>query len=131
MDSLGAIAELIQNNDDFLVAAHVSPDGDALGSALALALSLKSMGKRAQTVCEDAVPHIYEFLPGAADVLRPENAAIARVAVAVDCADAQRLGSALPLFRAAEKTVNIDHHATNAGYADYNCVERAGATGEL
>lgn len=130
MDSLGAIAELINQNDDFLVAAHVSPDGDTLGSALALARALARLGKRAQAVCEDAVPHIYEFLPGAADMLRPENARPARVAVAVDCADAQRLGSALPLFRAAEKTINIDHHETNNAYADYNFVEKAGATGE-
>lgn len=131
MDSLSPIAELIRENDHFLVIAHVSPDGDTLGSALALSLSLKRMGKRVQTVCEDKVPHIYEFLPGAQEVLRPENAAAARVAIAVDCADAQRLGSALPLFRAAEATVNIDHHATNSGYADRNCVEKAGATGEL
>ncbi|HWQ59193.1 MAG TPA: bifunctional oligoribonuclease/PAP phosphatase NrnA [Clostridia bacterium] len=131
MDALSSIAELIEQNDDFLVLAHVSPDGDTLGSALALARMLISMGKRAQCVCEDAVPHVYEFLPGASSVLRPEEARHARVAIAADCADAERLGSALPLFNAAQARVNIDHHATNRGYAQYNYVEKAGATGEL
>ena len=50
----------------------------------------------------------------------PEEAKAARIAIAIDCADAERMGGALPLFRAAEHTINIDHHMTNTAYADMN-----------
>ncbi len=132
MDSLEAIAALLKENDDFLIISHVSPDGDTLGSALALAHMLESLGKQAQVVCADKVPHIYGFLPGALDILLPEQARAARVAIAVDCADAQRLDTALPLFEAAETSCNIDHHMTNTQYADFNYIQgKAAATGEL
>lgn len=132
MDELASIAKIIKENDDILIIAHVSPDGDTLGSALALARMLAKAGKRIQIVCEDRVPDIYRFMPGAADVLLPENAKKARAAVAVDCADAGRLGAALPLFRAAEVTCSIDHHFTNTEYAGLNYVNgNTAATGEL
>lgn len=132
MEALGSIAEIIRKNDDFIVIAHVSPDGDTLGCALALSGTLARLGKRVQTVCENRVPHIYEFLPGARGILTPENAQTASVAIAVDCADAERLGSAQPLFRAAQITCNIDHHFTNSEYAALNDVNgSAAATGEM
>lgn len=132
MDALRSIAQIILQNDDFLIIAHVSPDGDTLGCAFALAGTLARLGKRVQTVCENRVPHIYEFLPGAQGILTPGDAKEARVAIAVDCADAERLGSAQPLFRAARITCNIDHHFTNSEYADHNYVDGAtAATGEM
>ncbi len=132
MDALKAIAALIKENDDFLIISHVSPDGDTLGSVLALAHMLEVLGKRVQAVCADRVPHIYGFLPGASRMLLPAQARAARVAIAVDCADAQRLDAALPLFEAATVTCNIDHHMTNTEYAAYNYVRgKAAATAEM
>jgi len=132
MDALRSIAQIILQNDDFLIIAHVSPDGDTLGCALALAGTLARLSKRVQAVCENRVPHIYEFLPGAQGILTSGDAREARVAIAVDCADAERLGSAQSLFRAARITCNIDHHFTNSEYADHNYVDgAAAATGEM
>ncbi len=132
MDSLRAIAALIKQEDDFLLIAHVSPDGDTLGSVLALARAIEALGKRVESVCADPVPHIYAFLPGAEAVRLPGEAKPARVAIAVDCADAQRLGDAYALFEAAQFRCNIDHHITNTQYAHMNCADaRAAATGEL
>jgi len=101
----------LRANDDILLIAHVSPDGDTLGSSFALFGALQDLGKRVQVVCEDPVPAIYRFLPFSDQLLLPAQAR--------------------PLFRAAKATLNIDHHGTNDRYADENFVQKAGATGEL
>ncbi len=131
-DSLRAIAEHIQNNDDFLLIAHTSPDGDTLGCVLALCEAMRGMGKRVQVVCEQTVPRIYRFLPGSQRVLLPQQARPAPHTVALDCADAERMGAARALFEAAQTACNIDHHMTNRAYAGLNAVDGdAAAAGEL
>ena len=116
--------------DSFLLIAHVSPDGDTLGSCLALQWLLRQLGKAARVVCDDPVPHLYGFLPGAEDVLPGDAAGDAQAFVAVDCADEARAGR--PWQRAGEKpTLCIDHHITNPGFAQVNYVEDCAATGEL
>ena len=67
-------AEFIKNHNDFTLISHVSPDGDTLGSALALYQGLLVLGKKAQIVCADAVPAIYRFLPCSNEVIPPEKA---------------------------------------------------------
>lgn len=121
----------LQQHDDFNLIAHISPDGDTLGSSLALFHGLTRLGKRAQVVCADEVPPLYRFCPHAEQVLPPARARQTAAAVAVDCADRLRTGACAALFERAAHTLNIDHHGTNAGFAQVNWVERAGATGEL
>ena len=121
----------LRTYDDILLIAHVSPDGDTLGSSFALYGALLELGKRAQVVCEDPVPAIYRFLPYSDQLIPPEQAKPAEAVVCVDCADVARAGRCEPLFRAAKATLNIDHHGTNDRYADENFVQKAGATGEL
>ncbi len=121
----------LRAHDDILLIAHVSPDGDTLGSCFALYGALVGLGKNAQVVCEDPVPAIYRFLPFSEQLVQPEKARPVDAVICVDCADAARAGSCEPLFRAAKHTLNIDHHGTNARYAQENFVQRAGATGEL
>lgn len=131
-DALQQIAGLIKEKDGFTVITHISPDGDALGSSLALFGALLQMGKRVQVVCQDAVPHAYRFLPWAEKVLQPENAQETEYVISVDCADRERLGTAIALFANAKETVNIDHHGTNIGFAAYNAVDpKAAAAGEI
>lgn len=132
MDELAAVVNFIRQNDDITVVAHIAPDGDCLGSALALTHALQRMGKRARAVCADPVPHIYAFLPGASAVLAPQNLEAPSAAFAVDCADAMRMGAAAKLFAGAKRTCSIDHHGTNTAYAGINHVEdSASATGEI
>ncbi len=131
-DVLRSIAAFIKENDGFTVIAHTSPDGDTLGASLALYGTLKRMGKRAEIVCEQPVPHVYAFLPGAEAVQLPEQAAGMENAIAIDCADLARMGAAGRLFQAAKRTCNIDHHITNDSYAAFNAVDaEAAATGEI
>lgn len=118
-------------HDDILLIAHISPDGDTLGSSLALFRALRKMGKCVQVVCTDPVPESYRFCVGAEEFLLPREAHQADAVVTVDCADVLRTGDCKPLFDGARDTLNIDHHGTNRGYAKNNYVRRAGATGEL
>ena len=120
----------LKEHTDFLLVAHVAPDGDTLGSCLALQRLLCQLGKRARVICDDPVPHLYAFLPGADQVLPGDAAVDAEALVAVDCADAGRAGT--PWQRAGEKpTLCIDHHITNIGFAQTNYIEDCAATGEL
>ena len=82
----------LRANDDILLIAHVSPDGDTLGSSFALFGALQDLGKRVQVVCEDPVPAIYRFLPFSDQLLSPEQARPAEAVVCVDCADVARAG---------------------------------------
>ena len=120
----------LKEHIDFLLIAHVAPDGDALGSCLALQRLLRQLGKQARVVCDDPVPHLYAWLPGAEDVLLGNDAIDAEAVVTVDCADAGRAGT--PWGCASGKpSLCIDHHVTNPGFADVNYIEDCAATGEL
>lgn len=116
--------------DSFLLMAHVAPDGDTLGSCLALQKLLQQLGKQAWVVCDDPLPHLYAFLPGADGLLAPDAAVDVQAFVAVDCADVGRTGSQWD--RVGERpSLCIDHHITNPGFADVNYIEDCAATGEL
>lgn len=122
----------ISRSSTFSLLTHVSPDGDTLGSALAMHILLKSMGKTSEVVCEDPVPHIYGFLPCADVVKLPQDAVGYECAIAMDCADAQRFKRSVFIFRGARLTMTMDHHFTNRGYADTNFIRGgASATSEL
>ena len=121
----------LRTHDDILLIAHVSPDGDTLGSSFALYGALLELGKHAQVVCEDPVPAIYHFLPFSDQLITPEKARPAEAVICIDCADLARTGRCEPLFQAANATLNIDHHGTNDRFAEVNYVQKAGATGEL
>ena len=129
---LASIARLIEENNDFTLIMHVSPDGDAIGSACALRLALMAMGKRVQAVCDGDVPRIYRFLEGAEDIIKPDDARVTSAAIAVDCADEGRMGAADEIFAQAKHTANIDHHVTNTMFAQHNAVEaHAAAAAEV
>ena len=120
----------LKEHTDFLLVAHVAPDGDTLGSCLALQKLLQQLGKQAWVVCDDPLPHLYAFLPGADGLLAPDAAVDAQAFVAVDCADAGRAGTIWQ--RAGERpSLCIDHHVTNPAFAQVNYIEDCAATGEL
>ena len=107
-----------------LLFGHVSPDGDTLGSVLALKLRLQRMGKKVQAMIDGFVPSYLAFLPGAEQLLGPQSSLEPfDLALAVDVASADRLGKCEELFCTAEKTAVIDHHGTNPGYAQINMID--------
>lgn len=115
------------------VITHVSPDGDACGSALALCRALLLTGKDARVVCDHPAPAIYTDLEGALDMRTPDQVAEPMdLAISVDVADCARMGDSIAVFNAAKHTVQIDHHATNPGFAEINwVVTPMSATGVL
>ncbi|MBO4562971.1 MAG: bifunctional oligoribonuclease/PAP phosphatase NrnA [Clostridia bacterium] len=122
IEAFNSIIDGIERFDSFSILTHVSPDGDTLGSALAMHILLTGMGKKAEVICEEPVPHIYKYLPRAYKVVLPERAKGYDCVIAVDCADMQRFKKAEHIFRNAAFTMAIDHHFTNKGYADANLI---------
>ncbi len=129
---LDAIINFLNSGSGFTILTHISPDGDTLGSALALFWFLKELGKPVEVVCSNPVPKIYSFLPGSEDVLFPESAKGYPNVIACDCADLLRAGRAAEIFNNASTTAVIDHHVTNPGFASVNLIDsNASATAEI
>ncbi len=108
--------------DAFSILTHVSPDGDTLGSALALYALIRDMGKTAEVICEEPVPHIYGYLPNAEKVVLPQDAVGYECVITADCADMSRFKKAEHIFEGAKYTMVIDHHFTNKGYGMANLI---------
>jgi bifunctional oligoribonuclease and PAP phosphatase NrnA len=127
------IAEVIRDNERFVVMSHVRPDGDALGCQIALGLSLRQLGKQVCIWNEDGMLEKYRFLPGAELVeTPPAEPREFDVAIALDCAVHNRLGTPLAAVKAAKTWVNMDHHVSNDRYGDLVYIDsKAPATGEI
>jgi len=124
-NQLEAATRFVQDADRILVVSHVNPDGDAIGSTLAVGQILKQLGKRYVMVNESAIPQKYQFLPDcdqirSTDDLRAETP-FSHV-IAVDAADADRMGECRRLFARDVHILNIDHHATNDRFGTVNVV---------
>lgn len=117
-------AQFLREKDDFLLMTHIHPDGDALGSTLGLAAVLAKIGKRCTVVHEEAMPRRFSFLPG---IDRVHSVAECdrrfRTAVSLDCADRERIGTAVELLDEGAELLNIDHHATNDRFGSLNLVD--------
>jgi bifunctional oligoribonuclease and PAP phosphatase NrnA len=127
------IGRVLREYESFAVLSHVRPDGDALGSQLALALSLQQLGKSVHIWNEEGMLEKYSFLPRAELLLKPPSTAEdVDVAIALDTAIQNRLGSALAAVGSAKIWINIDHHRSNPNYGDLVIIDpSAPATGEI
>jgi len=125
------LLEFLKKEDNFLIAAHVSPDGDALGSALALSMALESLGKKTIVYDKDPVPEFYKFLPGSekfTNLISNIKSEISNL-ILIDCNDAERAGiEKLPFA----STAVIDHHETVRDFGDIKWIDpKAPATGQM
>jgi bifunctional oligoribonuclease and PAP phosphatase NrnA len=131
---LTAVAEAIRSNDRFLLVTHENPDGDALGSILAMKLALDVLGKDSVMYVggEMAIPPDYEFMNlGAMQRQVPEDAST-RVVLALDSATAPRTRVPPEVLAAVPLVVDIDHHHDNTRYGTINLVvAEASSTGEI
>jgi phosphoesterase RecJ-like protein len=128
------VVEALRSHDRFLVSTHENPDGDALGSLLAMTLALRSLGKDAQMYLGGPAPLPSEYTFMALDELRrevPDDVA-ERVLVAVDCAKADRLAGDKVVLTQSKAVIDIDHHHDNTRFGDVNLVvSDASSTGEV
>jgi bifunctional oligoribonuclease and PAP phosphatase NrnA len=127
------IAHLIREHQKFVVISHVRPDGDALGSQLALGLSLRHLGKETRIWNEDGMLEKYSFVPQAKLLTKaPSVPEDFDVAFALDTAIQNRLGTAVQALRSVKTWVNIDHHPSNPRYGDLVYIDaNAPATGQI
>lgn len=126
------IANELRKAPEVALFSHVSPDGDCLGSMLALGLALKKLGKKVFLYNPDAVPHNLDFLPGAEKVQNELPHPLPRTLCFVDCTDLRRVN--LDPSQLPEHTVilNIDHHISNLNFGTINWVKPgASASGEI
>jgi phosphoesterase RecJ-like protein len=134
-DSLTEVVKVIRRHDSFVLLEHQKPDGDCVGSGLALVQALRALGKQALLVSDDPHPAVYDFLPGRrfytrVGYLKPEDFR-PEVAIFLDCTDPERAGRGLE-FAKDKFWVNIDHHVSNSYFGSVNLVDpEAAATGEL
>lgn len=118
--------ELLKNigeHEQFVLACHIHPDGDTLGSALAMRLLLIGMGKRVQVICAHPVPDMYKPLAGADGIKEDADIEGDYMFIALDCADRQRLGSAAHFLDGAACTASVDHHMGDERFAAINIIE--------
>jgi len=132
-DSFSAIAAALAPAKTVLVASHVRPDGDALGSTIAFALWLESLGKTVHAWNEDGVTEKFRYLPRWQMIGKPPETPVAFDAVvALDNSVKNRVGNVIDRVASAGLWVNIDHHISNDRYADLNYIDpSAPATGQI
>lgn len=114
------IKNKIDSATQIMIVSHVRPDGDAIGSALALGLALKNAGKSVEVVLNDGLPASFRYLPGSAEVIKTPTVE-ADLFITVDCADFKRTGKQFETHRKPD--INIDHHVTNEKYGEINLIE--------
>jgi bifunctional oligoribonuclease and PAP phosphatase NrnA len=129
-NSIDAILRVIREGERFVVCSHSRPDGDAVGSVLAMGMFLEQLGKRADLVTADRIPMVYRNLPGASgfrNALRVHGPYDAAILLECDSFERTRLRG-LEQFT----IVNIDHHASGRPWGHINWIDRnAASVGEL
>ncbi len=129
METLQEIANRIKQAKQVAIFTHMRPDGDALGSALALSCALTHLGIESEVCVETDLPSNLLFIDGLKEVKKVPQKAY-DLLVTLDCSDEQRLGTLIDEFLKAKRkvdTVNIDHHISNTRYAKYNYVRECAA----
>lgn len=135
-----SLLDAIRSKGSIVLATHLNPDGDALGSLLGLADILESMGKKVFRYLEKPVSHLYSFIPGSSQAQTDLNALDFFVGqagddilcISLDCGDKQRLGINGPKLMEIRPFAVIDHHQGNDGFGDFAWIDaKRSSTGEM
>lgn len=132
--SIEEIGKILREHNSFVLMSHVRPDGDAIGSQLALGYALMAMGKSVRLINEDGLPDNLTFMAGSEKIeLPPAEPLDVEVAIALDTAAKPRLGdNTLVAASKAKVWLNIDHHLSNPRYGDFNFIDSSSpATGQI
>ena len=126
------ILDLLKESQTICVIGHVRPDGDCIGSQLAMTVALQNQGKKVYCWNEDRVPQKLAFMDPERLMQKPQKGLKFDVVLAVDCASLERFGKLVNYTKDRSVFVNVDHHQSNTRYGDINwIVSRAPSTGEL
>ena len=121
--TLDNIKEEIEKAQTVVILTHESPDGDAIGSSMAMYHAILQMGKDVDIVIPECAK-VFDFLPGISEIKSAgrENFEY-DLGIALDCADTMRLKGIEEYYENAKVKISIDHHGTNTMFADYNYVD--------
>lgn len=130
-DELLRLAEELRKAPQVALFSHVSPDGDCIGSMLAIGLALEKMGKVVQYYNPDSLPHNLTFLPGALRITS-HSPSLPNLLLFIDCADFGRSGLPIDQITPVQTVLNLDHHISNEYFGHINLVDpNAAASGEI
>ncbi len=133
-DSLQVFCEGLKRYHHFLLSCHTNPEGDAVGTLLAVDSLLRRLGKKTTIVCEDPFPKRLSCLPSERWRVLSEFSKLPDfdAAFLADCASLERVGSVRDLLTPEKVIFNLDHHVSNAFFGQYNYIRpKAAATGEV
>lgn len=116
----GEIKKRLDAAQNIVIASHVRPDGDAIGSLLGMGLALQDSGKTVEMILVDGVPSSFKFLEGS-ELIKKEPSGGHDTFITVDCADFKRTGKTFENF--GQPDINIDHHVTNEKFGKFNLIE--------
>lgn len=127
------IIHKLKKSKQAFIASHTNPDGDAIGSLVAMGLSLAALGKDIVLFNESPIPAVYRFLSGVDRVVnRVREGCAFDTAVILDCGDLHRVGEAVPIVEKIPVVINIDHHVTNTRFGNLHLIDPdACATAEI
>lgn len=117
------VLEAIRGAKTIAMVSHIGPDGDTIGSALAMKLGLEQLGKQVSVFCEDKVPDVLALLPGTEDYRSALPEGRFDLLLSIDVSDERRMGLFSALKDQADHTAQIDHHGTNPGFMEANLVD--------
>ena len=134
IEDYNSVIKSLSEADNILITTHIHPDGDGIGSGLALSLALESIGKKVRFICPSPIGSMYEFLPGfnkisiCEEIDKAKQLDKADIIISCDTGDINRVGAIWNIPR--KKFINIDHHNSNTYFGDINLVDiRATSTG--
>ena len=116
-----------------MIVSHAEPDGDSVGSLVALGLALTKLDKKITMHTPSPIPAVYRFLPGVGRIVRQiKNADIYDLALVLDCGDLDRIGETSDEIGRIPILINIDHHVSNTGFGHIQFIDTdACATAEI
>ncbi|OQY59538.1 MAG: hypothetical protein B6245_06170 [Desulfobacteraceae bacterium 4572_88] len=124
----------LRDSQSVLIASHVNPDGDAIGSLIAMGLALDALDKQTSLYNEYKIPTVYRFLPSVERIVR-HISDISRydTTIVLDCSDCKRIGNLCSELGKGDSTlINIDHHITNTHFGDLQLIDTSAcATTEI
>ena len=122
----------LKNSRNVLVVSHTNPDGDAIGSLIAMGLALEALSKKTTLYNESSIPAVYRFLPSVERVVRRLSNLNYDTAVILDCGDLQRAGAGVAAVKQTPVVINIDHHITNTLFGNLRLIDTSAcATAEI
>ena len=116
-----------------MIASHAEPDGDSIGSLVALGLALAKLGKKITMYNPSPIPAVYRFLPGTDQIVRQiQNPDTYELALVLDCGDLDRIGETSAEVGKIPILINIDHHVSNTGFGHIQLIDTSAcATAEI